>query len=257
MRENMTQQADQPSESFGQYLQGFRTGKRISLETVAEETRIRLETLQQIEEEDHENLPDEVFVKGFLRAYAAAVGADGAEAVRRYQQRLSVHRKVVQSEAALLRSTKKFWMRLLLSLGALAVLIVVSILAFTLIFDQAQPPPAPAVEAGDSAAEVSKTKAETIEAPLPETETNNSASKQPPERLLLRVNTIEETWLKIIIDDLVPREYSLYPGDRIELEAGSGYNLLIGNAGGVEIYLNDQPVAIPGKSGEVVNLELP
>jgi cytoskeletal protein RodZ len=257
MQEKMTQQAGQPSESFGQYLQGFRTEKRISLETVAEETRIRLETLQQIEEEDHENLPDEVFVKGFLRAYATAVGADGEEAVRRYQQRLSVHRKVVQSEAALLRSTKKFWMRLLLALGTLAVLIVVSVLVFTLVLDQPQTSPPPALETSDSAAEVPKTEAQPNETPLPETETDNSASKQPPGKLLLRVNTIEETWLKIIIDDLVPKEYSLYPGDRIELEAGSGYNLLIGNAGGVEIYLNDRPVAVPGKSGEVVNLELP
>ena len=80
---------------------------------------------------------------------------------------------------------------------------------------------------------------------------------KPAAKLLLRVNTLEETWLKIIIDDLVPMEYSLFPGDRIELEAGSGYNLLIGNAAGVELFLNDQPVAVPGKSGDVVNIELP
>jgi hypothetical protein len=92
---------------------------------------------------------------------------------------------------------------------------------------------------------------------LPQTDADEGALKPPPEKLLLRVNTIEETWLKIIIDDLISKEYSLYPGDRIELEAGSGYNLLIGNAGGVELYLNDQPVTVPGKSGEVVNLELP
>jgi hypothetical protein len=99
--------------------------------------------------------------------------------------------------------------------------------------------------------------AEPVEAPPPGPGAEQSASKQAPQKLLLRVNTIEETWLKIIIDDLVPVEYSLYPGDRVELEAGSGYNLLIGNAGGVELYLNDQQVAVPGKSGEVVNLELP
>ena len=254
----MTQQVDQPSESFGQYLQSIRTEKRISLETVSEETRIQLETLQQIEDEDHENLPDEVFVKGFLRAYANAIGADGDEVIRRYNRRLTVHRKVVQSEAALVRSGKKFWTKLLLVLAALALLIVISILAISLVREQPpSPPPAPATESGETVGKVPEMAAEPVETPPPGPGAEQSVSKQSPQKLLLRVNTIEETWLKIIIDDLVPMEYSLYPGDRVELEAVSGYNLLIGNAGGVELYLNDQQVAVPGKSGEVVNLELP
>lgn len=253
----MTKTADKTSDSFGQYLQAIRTEKQISLETVSEETRIRLETLQQIEEEDHSNLPDEVFVKGFLRAYAKAIGADGDEAVRRYRRRLTVHRKVAHSEAALLRSGKKFWTRLLLSLAALALLIAGSLLAISLVLEQPQSTPAPVVEPDVKAADSPKPESAVVETPLPETGSNDGAAQQPPEKLLLRVNTIEETWLKIIIDDLVPMEYSLYPGDRIELEAGSGYNLLIGNAGGVELFLNDQPVTVPGKSGEVVNLELP
>ena len=253
----MKQATDKTSDSFGQYLQAIRTDKRISLETVSEETRIRLETLQQIEQEDHDSLPDEVFVKGFLRAYAAAIGADGDEAVRRYRLRLAVHRKVSQSEAALLGLKKKFWTRLVLSLGTLAALIVVSIMAISLVREHPQPPPAPAPESSDSVAAEPNGKPEPVQAPLPQTGAEEGAPKPPPEKLLLRVNTIEETWLKIIIDDLIPKEYSLYPGDRIELEAGSGYNLLIGNAGGVELYLNGQPVTVPGKSGEVVNLELP
>lgn len=253
----MTRQADQPSDSFGQYLQSIRTKKQISLETISEETRIRLETLQQIEDEDHANLPDEVFVKGFLRAYANAIGADGDEVIRRYDRRLAVHRKVSQPEAVLLRSSRKFWTKLLLALGTLALLIVISILAFSLIQKQPTSPPAPAVESSEKIVEAPPVAAEPVETQTPEIGVDEGASKQPPQKLLLRVNTIEETWLKIIIDDLMPMEYSLYPGDRVELEAGSRYNLLIGNAGGVELYLNDQPVTVPGKSGDVVNLELP
>ena len=253
----MKKQVDQPSDSFGQYLQSIRTEKRISLETVSEETRIQLETLLQIEEEDHKNLPDEVFVKGFLRAYANAIGADGDEVIRRYNRRLTVHQKVVQSEAALLRSGRKFWTKLALVLAALALLIVISILALSLVRQQPPPPPAPATESGEAVGEAAEVAAEPVETPPPEPGVQQSVSKQSPQKLLLRVNTIEETWLKIIIDDLVPMEYSLYPGDRVELEAGTGYNLLIGNAGGVELYLNDQQVPVPGKSGEVVNLELP
>ena len=84
--------------SFGQYLQARRLEKKISLERVSEETRIGLGILQLIEKEDHEKLPAEVFVKGFLRAYARAIDADGAEAVRRYESRLEVVRKLEGSK---------------------------------------------------------------------------------------------------------------------------------------------------------------
>jgi hypothetical protein len=33
--------------------------------------------------------------------------------------------------------------------------------------------------------------------------------------------------------------------------------LLIGNAGGILLALNDQPVSVPGRSGQVVTLQLP
>ena len=69
--------------SFGRYLQAIRLEKNISLEQVAAQTRIGLGNLMLVEQEDHDQLPAAVFVKGFLRSYAAAVGADGDEAVRR------------------------------------------------------------------------------------------------------------------------------------------------------------------------------
>ena len=52
--------------SFGHYLQSIRLEKGISLDEVSKETRIRLENLLLIEKEDHENLPAQTFVKGFL-----------------------------------------------------------------------------------------------------------------------------------------------------------------------------------------------
>ena len=62
----MTMDNDRISTSFGRYLQAIRIDKGLSLDTVSKETRIRLETLLQIEEEDFKKLPAEVFVKGFL-----------------------------------------------------------------------------------------------------------------------------------------------------------------------------------------------
>ena len=73
----------------------------------------------------------------------------------------------------------------------------------------------------------------------------------------LSIDTIEETWLKIIVDDQKAKQYRLNPGDHIELEGSRNFNLLIGNAGGIRLELNGKPVALSGKSGQVVNLQLP
>jgi len=68
---------------------------------------------------------------------------------------------------------------------------------------------------------------------------------------------LEDTWLKVIIDEKDSSEHTLTSGDKLELEATSGFNLLIGNSGGVRITLNDKPVTLSGKSGEVVTINLP
>lgn len=237
--------------SFGRYLQAIRMEKGISLEAVSAETKIRLETLQQIEEEDHARLPDEVFVKGFLRSYARAVGADADEAVRRYSSRLGMLKKIAKSEDDLNRTARRFWPRLLLCFAALAGLIVATIFILSAI----QQPPVTGEH--EAEADAPATAPATV-APLPavaQPETTEDRTK--PQKLLLRVETVEDTWLKIIVDDQSPTEYTLSPGDRIELEASSTYSILIGNAGGVKLYLNDRLMDIPGESGQVVTVHIP
>jgi hypothetical protein len=46
-------------------------------------------------------------------------------------------------------------------------------------------------------------------------------------------------------------------GEKLEMEASAGFNLLIGNAGGLKMEFNGKPVKISGKVGEVVNIQLP
>ncbi len=284
----MTAESEQTTLSFGRYLQSIRVEKGISLKAVSHETRIRLETLHFIEEEDHQNLPDEVYVKGFLRAYAKAIGADGDEAVQRYISRLAVKRKLALSEAALHRTGGAFWRRLLLSLGAVFCLIAATIYAVSAWREHNMPKEAvstetaepsatePAIEKPDA---LSSAPAEEKAIPAPSTEPStepsmdsaddkevsatdsSTGSASPPlakaNKYRLTIDTIEETWLKIIVDDQQAKQYRLNPGDHIELEGSRNFNLLIGNAGGIRLGLNGKAVALPGKSGQVVNIQLP
>ena len=241
--------------SFGRYLQEIRLSKGISLETVAEETRIRIDNLFLIERENHDKLPDEVFVKGFLRAFAKAIGADGDEAVRRYQLRLKVVQKLAKSEADLKMLTGKFWQRLLFCFVALLCLIFLSVFAVSVLNKRT------------SSTELLKTN---IEQPADieierkvifksqyDAEPSTVQTNNKPEKLIMKITAIEETWMKIIIDGQKPNEYYVKPGDQVELEATLGYNLFIGNAGGIRLLLNNESIEVPGKSGQVVNLKIP
>ena len=73
----------------------------------------------------------------------------------------------------------------------------------------------------------------------------------------LRAETLEATWLQVVIDERQEFEYLLQPNENHTWRAISGFKLHIGNAAGLRLYLNDQPVKPLGKSGTVVHLRLP
>jgi len=239
--------------SFGRYLKNIRLEKGIHLATVSKETRIGLLNLALIENEDHENMPAEVFVKGFLRAYAKAIGADSDRTLELYLASLRSYKESARFEAELIKSGTKFWPRILLSLGALMCLMTLSVLgvSFFMTPSHVTDSIAPKTAAEKSIHEVSKTVVEPEPKPVENTLANTS------EKFILDVVADEKTWMKVIIDDRAPKEYSLKPGERLELEASSGFNLLIGNAGGVHLKLNGVPVEVAGIIGQVVNLQLP
>lgn len=239
--------------SFGRYLKNMRLEKGIHLATVSKETRVGIHNLALIENEDHAHLPAEVFVKGFLRAYAKAIGADGDRTLELYLLSLHSYKDSARFEAELVKSGTKFWPRLLLSLGALVCLMTLSVLgtSYFMTPSHVADPVVPETAEGKSVPEVSKTVVEPVPGPV------KNISQNTPEKFILEVVAAEKTWLKVIIDDRGPKEYSLKPGERLELEASSGFNLLIGNAGGVHLKLNDVPVEVAGTKGQVVSLQLP
>lgn len=68
----------------GETLRSERELRGISLEEVAQTTRIPLRTLKQMEAERWQDLPGDVFARGFLRSYAQALGLDARPLLARY-----------------------------------------------------------------------------------------------------------------------------------------------------------------------------
>jgi len=92
-------------ESFGQYLLRERELRGFSLQQVSDTTRIGVGNLKALEADDLKRLPARVFVLGYIRAYAHAIGLSPDEAVLRYEEQ-SQKAGAVPVEKVLGRSRK-------------------------------------------------------------------------------------------------------------------------------------------------------
>jgi len=73
-------------ENFGAYLKAQRELRGVSLDKISSETKIPLRHMEALEGNEHDDLPDEVFVKGYLKAYADSIGADVDEVLTAYDE---------------------------------------------------------------------------------------------------------------------------------------------------------------------------
>jgi cytoskeletal protein RodZ len=244
--------------SFGRYLQTFRIESGKSIEEVSNETKIGIHYLTAIESEQLDRLPQEVFVKGFLRSYSRSVRADGNEAVRRYLACIGSSGNAAKTDDESKKTDVRFWKRILLLTGIFLSIIFLSVASVSFISDRS--------ESGDKLAGADKadrhrmlTKESRITGRGSEekSKTNHSDSGNMIGELSLEISALKDTWMKIIIDGQNPREYLLNSGDLLELKALKGYNLLVGDAGAIRININGRPLVIQRESGRAANIQIP
>lgn len=78
-------------ESFGKWLRHERERRQISLESVADLTKINIGLLKGLERDDLSRWPSGLFRRSFIRAYATATGLDADTVVLEFQVRFPEH----------------------------------------------------------------------------------------------------------------------------------------------------------------------
>ena len=73
-------------ESFGARLRRHREEQQIALATIAEQTRIKLTLLEDLERDDVSHWPAGIFRRAFMRSYANAVGLDPDTTLREFAE---------------------------------------------------------------------------------------------------------------------------------------------------------------------------
>src|SRR5690606_26417757 len=72
-------------QGLGEMFRSARESRGLSLADVAELTHVRQEYLRALEEGRYDDLPEDVYVRNFVRLFAQAVGLDSERALSAYQ----------------------------------------------------------------------------------------------------------------------------------------------------------------------------
>ena len=285
-------------ESFGQYLKKEREAKSISLDEISESTRIRKIFLEALENDDIDNLPADVFVKGFLRSYCNYVGLNATEVIvlyKSFRERNKETEQVVESP-----KKGKFTLRLSSVLVAIFLVFCISFIFYInrdkeespqpveskqtmetihdeenflsekissrvmegklLETDRAEEAPEPPV----LEAKIPLNTEENIESEMqlqeeiePEVQLQEEPKVQIREEKTLKIEASEMTWLRVKLDDNPPFEVTLKTGESADWKALNTFELLIGNAAGINVYYNGEYMGVLGEKGKVVSLSFP
>lgn len=267
-------------ENLGRKLREEREERGLSLNDVHNVTKIRVKYLKAIEEGRFSEIPGEVYLKGFIKNYANYLGLDGGQMIREYEQiKEEKRRQELQEKEAEEEQEKEGWLkffhdRRILNITVIGLLIVLLVFIFysvyllnnasreanVLIQEQETYTNAPADQSmntaddGDLQEQISADQGIKPGQELEEQEKNqNSGVKKPAaeEMLKMHVEVLDRTWFRLIIDGEQMLEKTLLPGEEYNWQ-GQEIKMVIGNAGGLKVYLNGKDIGKLGRDGEVV-----
>jgi len=236
------------AEKVGEILCRTREARKISLEEIAKKTKISLRYLSAIEKADYKILPSDVFVRGFIGAYAKALGLDPEEIVELYRQESGI-----ASSGPMEENIKPLPLFLLwISLGVIGCALVAA-LVFVL-WPRTKQAALPMPEEPPARVEPSAAKSSTpIPARLP------AATRAPASPAAL--DSVElifsrHCWVLIKVDGVKAFEGFKESGDQLKYEIRDTFYLKVGDAGAVQATHNGKPYPRLGDDGQPVELSI-
>ena len=240
--------------TLGLYFRNAREARGLDLRDAAQQTRININYLKAIEDEDFSKLPGEVFVKGFLKNYARFLHLPEDEVVKRYgefvkpQQTITPtavpktdgHKQVPDEETRAVESETKGPKGLSLEPFLWGGVILVGIVLFMLIALPASRP----VPERDRLVSSTVTPTDSLH-----TGTTGSARK---EKLYLEIIAQEDVWVLVRTDASPQKKAVLKKGETITWSADERFLLSYASVGALKVLLNGTELTVAGPKNAVV-----
>lgn len=235
----MWTQTQSPMPAVGAQFRAARETRGLSLSDVAEEIHIRAVHLAEIEAENWRAIGAPVYVRGFLRTYARFLGLDPEEAVAAFNQTLPPPLSGPQDHAvAATEKSPRGLSMLIWVAGGIAIFLIAFVIYNALTLRQPASRPGAALPSNS---------------PVP----NTTASALPgalmprPEPNSLTLRFSAPSWVRVTIDGNVSME-GTFPAGTSKLFHGRAAFVRVGNAGGVQLFVDGKPVGKLGRAGDVV-----
>lgn len=281
--------ADELLKKFGEELKSLREKKAISLNEIHDKTRIDAKYLSEIENGNFDVLP-EVYIRAFLRKYANMIEAEEEDIISMYeiakgegseeidQKKLKkieldkvsdekptetyddLEKEVTEKQEKTTDDKNKN----IVLLGTFVLISLIVVILYLFFFSNSSEEiivEKPIDEIVSEKTEIQSEPKVNVTEKKSGFKTQNKTSKFAPiavphDSLNLRINAIDTAWMRITIDNKFGDEFTLNPHLSKMLKAKTNFKLLIGNAGGVELYLNGKKLPRFGKKGEIKNISV-
>jgi len=248
-------------------FKSHREKKEISLQLIHNKTRIDIKYLKAIEDGNFDVMP-QVYLRAFLKEYAKSIGLDPEETLKNYEKAIAglygieeeteqendKSKKEGKQEKKKLIYTSENVMgveepaskknnNLIIGLIGAGAVIVAAVLIF--IFTRNEP-------------EIIKENPyeEILEENSDRFETHDEISDEPVDSISLKITSKDSSWIRILIDGTGEQEFMMRPKNEKNFKAAREFTLLTGNAGAIEIFLNNQKLAIEGQIGSIRNYKI-
>src|SRR5579862_2147919 len=239
------------SDALGERFRAAREARGLSLSDVAEQIRIRSVYLAAIEDSNWNAIGASVYVRGFLRTYARFLGIDPEEAVAAFNETQPAVPSAVglpapeppSPEPARRRGTTLVWVA-----AAVAVLLIAFVVYNEVTMRRGETNTAGPAPGG---AVATATPPQGI--PVPP---GPAKLVKPSPAVASGANTLAlvfsaPSWLRVTVDGSVSME-GTFPAGTTKTFRGRSALVRLGNAGGVEVFVDGRDLGKLGKSGDVV-----
>ncbi|MEW5899394.1 MAG: RodZ domain-containing protein [Bacillota bacterium] len=245
---------------IGETFKQVRKERGLSLEEIAEKTKIRRRYLEAIEEENFGLLPGRVYVKGFLRNYAKFLGLNPEPLVALYEERYpgeqpaAVAAEVPPKKEKIVHSRRKpliyVFLAAVLCLAAFGLYAWQAGALFSQAPDDVRAPGN--ADGRDLPGQVYAPPDQPASPPVSPVLEDNA----PPRGVSLVLDVVQDScWMRVVVDGETKFEGELTARQSRSFSGKERIKVKLGNAGAVQVQVNGRNLGYLGGRGEVVNKE--
>jgi len=229
---------------LGDILRERRESLNLSIKEVADITKLKKSTILALEEGNYKELPEPVYIRGFLKLYTSVLNLDYRNLSSLLEKELKLAGKIEGDNIE--EKHNLFWtiLKVIIVVG-----VVISLIYFLSLRRQSQStktleqPP------------ISRPTIEPIQKipHLLSKDTDKEGSTEVAKKeIILELNGVDYSWIRVIVDERKVFEGFINKDDHFVWKGKEKIKVRVGNAGGISIVLNGKDLGILGKRGQVL-----